>query len=215
MLLVLAVLATLAAILIPAVGSVRSHALLAECSSNQRQIGLALKLYANDNKGIYPPSTHSTGPFRRDRSWIFALNQYFTNKIDEIRVCPVDPPERQKQVLDRGATSYVLNDLVFDDPQYHVQHWIPEPSRTLLLFILSEDRPPSLTNDHIHGGEWTNWYAALNDIEPDRHRSGKRSADRTKGSAPYLFADGHVEVIEAADFKSRFDRGENPAEVPF
>lgn len=121
--------------------------------------------------------------------------------MDEIRVCPADPPARQKRILDRNATSYVLNDLVFDTHPYNNLFRIPRPSKTMLVFILNEDRAPSLTRDHIHGGEWSTWQAALNDIEPDRHRPGKRSEDRLKGSANYLYADGHAKNISAGEFR--------------
>ena len=113
-----------------------------------------------------------------------------------------------------GATSYVLNDLVFDDYEFNRLLKIPCPSRTIHLFILSERRVPSTTRDHIHGAEWTSWTAALNDIEPDRHRVGARAPDRMRGSANYLFADGHVENHAARDFKTIFDQGINPASVP-
>lgn len=211
---VIAIVAILAGIIIPAVNKVRTKGYLAQCVSNQRQIGLALQLYANDHDGIYPPSTHSLSPFRLNQSWVYQLDDYFTESIDKIRVCPADPENRQQQVLDRNATSYVLNDLVFDHVSYRKPSLIPNPAQTHLLFVLSENRTPHSTNDHIHGGEWTTWTAALNDIEPDRHRTGERSSDRTNGSAPYLFADGHVEVIPAADFKAKFSAGTNPAEVP-
>jgi len=35
-----------------------------------------------------------------------------------------------------------------------------------------------------------------------------------KGSANYLYADGHVENISAKAFKNIFDQGINPAAVP-
>ena len=81
----------------------------------------------------------------------------------------------------------------------------------MLLFILSENRAPSVTRDHIHGSEWSSWTGALNDIEPDRHRSGARAKDRTQGSANYLYADGSARNIPAKVFKSLFDKGVNPA----
>ncbi len=211
---VIAIVAMLAGIVIPSVSKVRTKSLLVQCASNQRQIGLALQLYANDNEGIYPPTTHSVSPFRLNESWLYELDEYFTDSIDTIRICPADPEERRQRILDRNSTSYVLNDLVFDDVNYRFPRRIPNPAQTHILFILSEDRTPNVTRDHIHGGEWTNWISALNDIEPDRHRTGNRSSDRTKGSAPYLFADGHVEIISASDFKDKFAEGVNPAEVP-
>ncbi len=40
---------------IPAMGSSRELANRIKCASNMRQIGLAMLLYANENKGAYPP----------------------------------------------------------------------------------------------------------------------------------------------------------------
>lgn len=71
-----------------------------------------------------------------------------------------------------------------------------------------------LSADHTHSDAWTSWGALLADIEPDRHRLGDRHQDRTSGSANYLFADGHVENIEAAVIKARTAAGGNVAKPP-
>lgn len=210
---VAAILGVVVALAFPLVGNAGCAARQGKCLSNQRQIGMALGLYANDHEGEFPPTTHSTGSLHKERSWIFQLADYLED-VDAIRVCPADPPKRQQQILKMGATSYVLNDLVFDDYAFNRLLKIPYPSRTILLFILSENRAPSMTRDHIHGAEWTSWAAALNDIEPDRHRTGARAPDRMKGAANYLFADGHAENRSARDFKATFDKGINPASVP-
>lgn len=213
LLVVLAILLVVAAVGTTVVSRVIVSANLAKCLSNQRQIGLAILHYANDHEGELPPTTHTTGGFRRDRAWIFTLDAYL-DQIDEVRICPADPPKRKKRIRQMRATSYVLNDLVFDDYQFNNLRRLPLPSRTLLLAILSENRAPSTTRDHIHGGEWTTWMAALGDIEPDRHRVGRRSSDRLKGSANYLYADGHARNLSAAGFREIIERGINPASVP-
>jgi prepilin-type N-terminal cleavage/methylation domain-containing protein/prepilin-type processing-associated H-X9-DG protein len=213
LLVVIAILGLLVALAVPAVGEARVAANRGKCMANLRQIGLALQLYANDNGGEFPPTTHSTGSFRKEKSWVFELAPYLDD-VDKVRVCPSDEPKRQKRILDGGFTSYVLNDQVFDDYQHSNFLRIPRPTKTILIFILSMSRNPSATWDHIHGAEWTSWDAATYDIEPDRHRSGARSKDRMKGSANYLYADGHVENISAKNFKSLFDQGINPAAVP-
>lgn len=51
---VIAIIGILAAILIPTVGAVRKKASTAKDSSNLRQIGVGLQLYANENKGSFP-----------------------------------------------------------------------------------------------------------------------------------------------------------------
>jgi prepilin-type processing-associated H-X9-DG protein len=207
---VIAIIGVLAALIGAVAGNARMEANQAKCLSNQRQIGIALLLYSNDNHGWLPPTTHTTGRRRAEESWIYEIEPYLAS-VDKVRVCPADPPARQEAILRSKATSYVLNDLVFDDPNFNRLIALPQPSETMLLFILSENRAPSTTRDHIHGAEWTRWPNALNDIEPDRHRRGDRAPDRLKGSANYLYADGSVRNLTARQFKSLFDQGINPA----
>jgi len=209
-LVVITILVVLAALVLPLMSRAAMSANSVKCTSNLRQIGTAMLLYATDNAGVLPASTHSA---RVAESWIYEIADYLDD-VDQVRVCPADPAKRKKRIIEQKGTSYALNDLVFDDAIYYQIHRIPFRSRTLLAFILSEDRPPSRTNDHIHGDQWSAWKFALNDVEVDRHRNGARAQDRLKGSANYLFADGHVENIPASSFKDFFDRGINPAAVP-
>jgi len=51
---VIAIIGILAAILIPVVGKVRGQAKSAQCRSNLRQIGMAYRLYAENNNGRLP-----------------------------------------------------------------------------------------------------------------------------------------------------------------
>lgn len=213
MLVAMAVIGLLVAISVPVQSAVRVAANRSVCSSNLRQIGVGLKLYANEHNGAFPPSTHSTGTLGKQRSWIYQLEAYIGD-VDAIRICPAEPESRQQYIRQVGGSSYAMNDLVVDDVRYHNQFWIPEPSRTMLLCVLSEDRAPSGTRDHIHGAEWGSWAAILGDLEPDRHRSGARSATRTSGSSNYLYVDGHVETIEASALKRKVDAGLNPAMPP-
>jgi len=212
-LVVLAIVAVLMTFILPLLGSAKVAANRTKCLSNQRQIGLALTSYANEHDGILPPSMHSTRSWRKEESWVFQIAPYLDN-VDEVRVCPSDPPDRQKIILERNATSYVLNDLVVDNAQYRSIYAVPRPSKTLLLGVLSENRTPHTQWDHIHGGQWTSWTAAVNDVEVDRHRAGERSDDRLKGSSNYLYMDGSVKNIPARELKALIDEGINPAEVP-
>lgn len=211
---VCALIAILLCLVFPAVSSAKMEASRSKCASNLRQIGLALQLYANDNGGFFPPTTHTTGSRHIEESWIYGLAGYLDN-IDRVRVCPADPVKRQEQILKRKATSYALNEMVFDQEEYRQIHRIPKPSMTLLAVILSENRTPSASWDHVHSSQWSSWQYIINDVEVDRHRNGARKSDRLTGSANYLYADGHAASISAAELKKISDSGINPAAVPF
>lgn len=226
LLVVLAIVTVLAGVIIAALAGVRASARRAACASNMRQIGTALFAYAADHRGGLPPTSHTTGDSTLnlggttlrtiEYSWVYRLADYLGN-VDEVRVCPADEPERQTLVRDYRATSYLLNDIIFDasdeyGPRYNHINGLPQPARTMWMFI--SNRPVSRTWDHAHCAEWHSWPALLADVAVDRHRVGERASDRLKGSANYLFADGRVENIAARELKSRVDSGINPGAVP-
>lgn len=217
LLFVCAVAALLAGLAIPLYANGVMSSNRAKCMSNMRQIGMATLLYAADNGGVLPMTSHSTGDSKFkfngewvstiEYSWIYVLADYL-DKLDEIRICPADEKARQKQIRELKATSYVLNDAVFDSDKYRHLSGIPSPSRTAIMFI--SNRPISKTWDHCHCEQWTTWPALCEDIAPDRHRTGARAADRTKGSSNYLYADGHVKNIKASELKRMLENGETP-----
>ncbi len=58
LLVVIAIIAILAAILLPALARAREAARRASCSSNLKQWGIICKMYANENKGMFPSGPH-------------------------------------------------------------------------------------------------------------------------------------------------------------
>ena len=59
LMIVIAIIAILAAILVPNFVRARSQGLLTACKSNEKNIGTACEMYSTDNSGLYPAA--STG----------------------------------------------------------------------------------------------------------------------------------------------------------
>jgi prepilin-type N-terminal cleavage/methylation domain-containing protein len=59
LLVVIGIIALLISILLPSLNRARETANRVKCGNNLRQIGLALKLYANENRGVFPRAQYS------------------------------------------------------------------------------------------------------------------------------------------------------------
>ena len=180
--------------------------------SNMRNIGLALHSYAGENGGRYPETSHTV---TLDHAWIAALEDYL-GEYDQTRVCPADP--RGKERLAAGGTSYILNSFLFVPeidswgeligPPMNRPSMIPEPSRTLLAFVCSNAFGPGPGNDHTHSNLWSSWSSVRADVAVDRFGSGSGARSN------YLYADGRVEAITAAQMKRKTQSGKNIALPP-
>jgi prepilin-type processing-associated H-X9-DG protein len=211
---VLAVVAVLISLAAAAFSRTQISAQRMQCMNNLRQIGMAIMTYAKEHGGQLPPTRHTA---TADAAWVQQLRPYLEN-LDEIRISPADPKGAER--LRRGSTSYLANDLVFD-PRMNAFGDVLEgsvaslvrierPAATILAFTVSDNRGTGPTNDHTHANRWTSWPLFLSDVEADRHRIGNRAANRLRGDANYLYADGSVRNIPARAMQAHIEKGFNP-----
>lgn len=84
LLVVIAIIAILAAMLLPALGKAKQKAWSASCLSNLKQIGLGLRMFADDNDDRYPQSGGSirwnlTDPSSPTNGWMQQIQTYVKN----------------------------------------------------------------------------------------------------------------------------------------
>ena len=90
---VIAIIAILAALLLPALARAKMEAQTIKCVNNNRQIGLALMMYASDNGDFLPPLATVTFPTQPGQLWWFqylSTNKYITSDTisNNIWRCP-------------------------------------------------------------------------------------------------------------------------------
>ncbi len=185
LLVVVAAVAILASLLLPALAAARQRALATRSLSNVRQLGLGMNLYALDH-GQLPRDPREPG----SPDWVETLSLYAGN-VDGLRTCPADPFRDARSKA--RSCSYVLNyytsggkpqhfsdpngDTVFEiDPDRNVDTF-PRPSETFLMFEVSNagvrTDPGPLFDDHTHPDTWTlGWGHVTADIDPLRHGPG-------------------------------------------
>ncbi len=227
LLVVMAVIAVLMGILLPSLSAARMHAMRTASAGNLRQIGLAIDMYAQDNEGTFPETSHGlTGQPARRRSWIFTLSPYIGD-VNEVRICPADPQRKERRV--NPTSSYVMNEYVAVDavdpfgrltgPSYRNKYKLKRPGETITVFVGADELPTMLTSDHTHSRLWflpapnVPWDTLRQDVQPDRYGVHKTEAN-TSGSSLYLYADGHVETIKAQAVKDMADRFEDFSRPP-
>jgi len=213
LLVVIAIIGMLIALLLPAVQAARESARAATCKNNMRQIGIAVLQFCDLHHGKFPEWSHGDDKrkFEDKRSWIYTLAPHLEG-ADEIRLCPDDflLPERR---IKKG-TSYVINDYLANDEAANgvrSLHKLQATIRTLVFFEAADHREQDVRDDSKQDrfqladpkydhAEASQWFSQINrdwdlvegnvkaNIQPDRHFE----------AAHYLYADGHVDVIQAA-----------------
>ena len=165
LLVVIGIIALLISILMPALGRAREQANSVKCLSNLRQLGMAMHMYALENKGIFPAGSRFDNVVRED--WIYyqtnatanqrgngltlndsAIAKYMGNMNPEALRCPSDNLETHTPNAPGGRYdySYTMN-MFFDshrwnNPSLNYGQKIPRlgaMKNASMKFILAEE----------------------------------------------------------------------------
>lgn len=110
LLVVIAIIAIIAAMLLPGLSRAKESASRTRCMSNLKQLELALKLYMDDNRALFPPRSDIV-------RWPMELLDFYRNT--NLVACPTDlrrgiPPANlgassPKYFADNSLRSYIMN----------------------------------------------------------------------------------------------------------
>jgi prepilin-type N-terminal cleavage/methylation domain-containing protein len=183
LLVVIAIIALLAACLLPALSRAQQSARAIQCLSQMRQLGLAVRLYADDHNDLFPRSQHSA--FANNQlSWGRAIapelgtsTPAWTNLFSTLYHCPSD---KRKSPWSYGLNVY-FELSPDDDYTGKPQTWrrtteVPVPSATILF------AESATSADHIMPQFWTTPSDAAEEVDTKRH--GPQSN--------YTCVDGHA-----------------------
>ena len=191
LLVVISIIAILLAVLMPALKKARQQSQKVMCSSNMRQMGIALQCYLQDSDTRLPDSScHITDP---NQYWLKILSKYLKQNL--LFKCPSDtardfidwskPLDAQG---DKRWSSFALNGLLDSkcsrySGKYNRTRMILKPQYCIYV----AESPSSWTSyDHIHPEQWA-------DV---KEAKGKIAYDRHNGKSDYLFSDGHAAMLE-------------------
>jgi prepilin-type N-terminal cleavage/methylation domain-containing protein/prepilin-type processing-associated H-X9-DG protein len=182
-LVVIGIIALLMGVLVPALSQARGRAKCLACASNLRQVGLALTVYANENRGQFIPlgpyGQHLGGGVPRDQRWpTKVFNPPRWNP--PVLLCPADEDPAEEH-------SYVLNvHLLAEEIRQGLSKGIPQSD-----IILAGEKKSYYPDYHMDPGQFDSL------VEQFRHGVGSASN--------YLFLDGHVVATRPEEARHKLD----------
>ncbi|MDR3708819.1 MAG: DUF1559 domain-containing protein [Capsulimonadaceae bacterium] len=200
LLVVIAIIAILVAILFPVFATAREKARQSACSSNLKQLGLALVQYSQDNDEYLPCGTTGAG---LGMGWAGQLYGYV--KSTAVYACPDDPKSQTTTGVYELSYAYNGNINILQGSSLatfmpHSVSSLTAPSLTVALFEIqgAAVKPTNDGNSAVSdgvdfingGGAYANGPFPYFNLSKSAHNDGQGSN--------YLLCDGHVKYLPSS-----------------
>lgn len=205
LLVVVAIIALLVSILLPVLNTAREEAMRVVCMTTEKQLGLALHLYASENNSLIPLGGQGGAP-----CWVESIAPYYSQNPTDVSgdPCWQDPARRDRPLYKYpwGSANYraiggdcMLFDARWSNYRNDSLNNVRKPDKTVWLHCVD------------HGANLGyRIYGRPNGVGVDGVHLGKDN---------YAFVDGHVESYDAKpilDYYANFFTGSEwyPPTVP-
>ena len=187
----IAFIAILAALLFPALGTMKQRGLESSCASRIRQLSVALHSSVVENNGTFPKFVRDSSMTPYISEPDAYLEPYLGTKDAKAWHCPSDTGKGAQAPPDVPITrSYSFNSYLtgdFSGTPITNLHSIPKPSRTVLVCENWVGWWPSTSNGVVSLYPYDQTGNDAPSYEPKLHRD--------KSLSNYAFVDGHVELL--------------------
>lgn len=185
---VIAIIGVLAALLMVTVGKARQAANVSRCGSNLRQIGMALQVYANDEKGRFPAAYDSQAG-----AWSNALvARGYLPKTNTVFQCPADPYSDTRP----RPRSYVYCVLGMFNGTGDPDNYSTTTYRQQLTRVARPARTFMITEWHSSTQDVLSPSAAYAAWDIVNATKAVSSVGHTDGARNFLYMDGHIAFLK-------------------